>query len=490
MLDDTPHLILPCETRFREFDAKLLLACHAAERGWRAIVGSMKVIDQQAARWPRGVYISKSVTKRKLVMFGLLPKLGHILTAWDEEGLVYASPEVYRATKVDPRSLNAAVRLFAWGEANASAWRGHPDFAGRPISATGNPRADLLRPELRGYFAEEAQRLTERHGDFILINTNFSRMNHFMPGQSWHRQLVEDGGGRIVSDDDPRLGLAAHKQVLFEHFLAMAPAVARRFPERKLILRPHPSESPDIWRQVLAECPNAEVIYEGNATAWLMAAAGLVHNGCTTAVESFLLGRPAIAYQPAVSEAYDHALPNGLSVASFSLEELLERLSEMLAGDTQARHEVLAARRDLARQHVASYDGPSACERILEVLDEVLADYRGDTPSTLDQITGRIGVGVRRVVTRTINSLPGHRNSPAYLSHMFPLVSHSEVLDSVQRYGRLLGRFEGLRVETLDRNVFAISRDRPQRSASVAATGSSSKGKTAKEKAAADSIHA
>lgn len=454
-----PHLILPCETRYREFEAKLLLACHAAERGWRVVVGSMKTIDRHAARLPRGIYISKSMTKKKRRMFELLPRLGHVVTAWDEEGLVYASPEVYRMTKVGAEVLNMPVRRFAWGEANSQAWREHPDYAGGPIGITGNPRADLLRPELRGYFAQEAARLSERFGDFILVNTNFSRVNHFTPGQSWQRRLAEDGGERIVSEDDPRLGLAAHKTELFRHFVEMVPAVARRFPDRTLVVRPHPSESPDIWRQVLADCPNAHVIYEGNVGAWLMAASALVHNGCTTAVESFLLGRPAIAYQPVVSEVYDHPLPNALSVQCFGLQQLYDRLADTLDGCVDAREEFIAARRDLAHHHIVSYDGPMACERVLEELDDVLATHGGRRPGPLTRVAGWAGAEARRVVTGTKSSLPNHRNSPAYLRHMFPPVDKAEVVASIHRFGQLLGRFRDLRVEALRDNVFALSRD-------------------------------
>ncbi len=32
-------LVIPCETQAREFDAKLLLACFAAERGHAVVVG-------------------------------------------------------------------------------------------------------------------------------------------------------------------------------------------------------------------------------------------------------------------------------------------------------------------------------------------------------------------------------------------------------------------------------------------------------------------
>lgn len=454
---DRPHLILPCETRVREFEAKLLLACFAAERGWRVTVGSMRTIDGRAPRLAPGVYIGKGVTRRKVFLKRQLRRLGHTVTAWDEEGLVWASPELYRRTKVDARALNAAEHLFAWGEENAAAWRGHADFAGTPISVTGNPRTDLLRPELRGYFAGEAARLSKRHGDFILVNTNFSRLNHFIPGESLQRRLIEDGGGRLT-DDDPRLGLARHKQALFGHFLEMVPALARRFPDRTLIVRPHPSESAEVWRQALADAPNAEVVYEGNVAAWLMAAAALVHNGCTTAVESFLLDRPAVAYRPVVAEAFDHPLPNGLSVEARDLDALMAGVAEALERDEAGREAVLAPLRPLARRHIASCEGAPACERILDALDPLVAEPRR-APGLLDRAGARAALARREIVKRARRTVRRSSMSGAYRRHMFPPASEAEVARTIGHFGALLGRFGDLRIASEGGDVFTLWRD-------------------------------
>ena len=70
-------LIIPCETQARELDAKLLLACFAAERGFTVIVGSKKEINKRIARLPRSIFVSKSLTRRNLLMYELLPRLGH-----------------------------------------------------------------------------------------------------------------------------------------------------------------------------------------------------------------------------------------------------------------------------------------------------------------------------------------------------------------------------------------------------------------------------
>ena len=50
-----------------------------------------------------------------------------------------------------------------------------------PIHITGNPRGDMLRSEIRPYFAAEVERLRNLYGEFILVNTNFSDVNPYIP---------------------------------------------------------------------------------------------------------------------------------------------------------------------------------------------------------------------------------------------------------------------------------------------------------------------
>ena len=104
-------------------------------------------------------------------MFRILRQLGHEIVAWDEEGLVRFAGDEYYQRRLSPETVGAASHLMVWGEDNAEAPRRYPAYHGAPIHITGNPRIDLLRPELRDFYHRDVQRLRNRYGDFILINT-------------------------------------------------------------------------------------------------------------------------------------------------------------------------------------------------------------------------------------------------------------------------------------------------------------------------------
>ena len=64
-----------------------------------------------------------------------------------------------------------------------------------------------------------------------------------------------------------------------------------------------------------------------------MAARVLIHNGCTTGVEAFVMRVPAVSYRETVNDFYDdgfYRLPNRLSHQCFDFEELRATLSRIL----------------------------------------------------------------------------------------------------------------------------------------------------------------
>lgn len=461
-----PSLIVPCESQNREFDGKLLLACFAAEQGFSVIVGSKKEIHLRLSSLPRSVFLSKSLTNRNVRLYDLLGKLGHSLICGDEEALIYFSREGYLNSKVGSEAFGKAQALLAWGEENREVWESYSGYHGSPIHVTGNPRVDLLRPELRSYFDAEADELRRRYGRFLLINTNFSRMNHYYPHLSHQRRILEElstnrdakSNTKSGPSSEYAAGFAAHKKVLFESFLEMVGFLTHNHPDLTIVVRPHPSENHQPWREAAGPSKNVHVLHEGNAIPWLQAAEVMVHNGCTTAVESFLLDKQAIAYQPIASEEYDLALANELSHTTRTLQELDGKIREVLSGDRSVLPEQNARQQKLVHRYIESLEGPFACERIVGVLEGFAAKHppgRPPGPAT-ELLRARGRLAVRTVRKRFEAYLPGNRNSREYLRHMFPGVSIDEARERIARIRGILGRFERVEAQQLFPDIFRV----------------------------------
>ena len=447
-------LIVPCETQVREFDAKLLLACFAAERGFSVLVGSKKEINKRIGSLPRSIFVSKSLTKRNLLNYELLHRLGHGVICGDEEALVYASPDSYLHHKVAPATLRKARALLAWGPQNEQVWKDYASYEGCPIHVTGNARMDLLRPELRSLFDSDVDRIRQRYGPFLLVNTNFSRLNHYFPGQSRQRHALESGPP--VRGVDLGRGLAEHKARLYESFLEMVPAVAAACPNHAVIVRPHPSERQETWREITRECPNVEVVNDGNVVPWLLASEVLIHNGCQTAVEAYLLGTPAIAYQPVTSKDFDLQLPNLLSHRAFDQPSLLEMLGARLRGDLERSPAEAAKQEELIDEYVAARSGAFACERIVSRVEAFAMDPGVAVPSLRSRLLAKAVAHGQGLLQRIEAYWPGHHNNRVFLRHMFPGADVAFVEGRIGSYAKLLGRFDAVRARERYPNVFEI----------------------------------
>ena len=272
-------LLMPVENQVRELDSKLLLACIAARREFASLIGFRREIHFHISSFPPGIYLSKSMTAASDLMFKIMRKLGHEIVAWDEEALVHLPPETYFSRRLSPVAMGFVSHMFAWGQDNAELWQQFPPLPdGTEIHVTGNPRNDLLRPEIRLYYQKTVEELVERYGSFILINTNFNHVNAFYPGLNLFVPNDKPGGdsrpGRAAKGMTREYaeGLRDHKQAIFKKFQQLIPAVEKAFPEYNVVVRPHPTENQEIYRQLAAGSERVEITNEGNVVPWLMAA--------------------------------------------------------------------------------------------------------------------------------------------------------------------------------------------------------------------------
>jgi hypothetical protein len=200
------------------------------------------------------------------------------------------------------------------------------------------------------------------------------------------------------------------------------------------------------------------VVQEGNVVPWLLASRVLVHNGCTTSVEAWILGRAAVAFLPLSSASYDVPLPNELGFRAKSEEELVECVGEILREGRGAPLDD-PAQRALVAQNVVALDGPLACDRIVAALEAELARRgRPPLPGLGRRLRARALAGARALVKRTRARLPSQARSRAYERHRYPEVGLAALEARIELLAGALGRFRGLRVRPFAPDIFEIQR--------------------------------
>ena len=205
-------LFLPVEIKHRELLGKALLACVAAEAGHTSYIGEQNELFDLLDHLPPGIYLEKVLTRAQARRLRRFRALGLYLAGWDEEGLVYRNAALYLNDRIAPPSFALLDQFFAWGEVQrGDVEAGFPDAATR-LTATGNPRFDLLRPEFRALFTEQAEAFQAEHGRYVLVNTTFGRITHV----EGHDYVAKLRLGELCDAEPPRTVVAgAHPLVRF-----------------------------------------------------------------------------------------------------------------------------------------------------------------------------------------------------------------------------------------------------------------------------------
>jgi surface carbohydrate biosynthesis protein len=459
-------LLLPIENQVRELDPRLLLAAIAASRGLTAVVGPIREIDRHISAYPGSLYLAKSMLPGRLELFQIMRQLGIVIFALDEEALVHLPPEIYYSRRLCPEAMACVAHLFAWGPDNADLWRRYPDFPSQTtIHLTGNPRNDMLRAEIRGFYEEAVARLRKDFGDFILVNTNFNHVNAFYPRMNLF--LPNAGPGETFQFGKAAKGMTfhyakglwEHKQAVFRDFQKLIPDLDRAFPNHTIVVRPHPIEDQSVYRSLAAQCKRVRVTNDGNVVPWLMASKLLIHNGCTTGVEAYVIGVPAISYRATVNDAYDedfYRLPNRLSHQCFNFEELYEKMREILAGPPQQPE--TDPQKDFIAHHLTALDGPLASQRMVDVFKEISLSHNfQDQPTVMEWLRGTCQTfRLNRKKLHKTGQQESHLKQD-FQRHRYPSVSLEEVQRRVGRFQKILGRQKELNVTSIYNQSFRIS---------------------------------
>ena len=430
-------IILPSENQTREFDAKLLLACALAERGHEVIVGARHDIHNRIADFPPGVYVAKDFRKPSERILPLIAGLGHRIVAWDEEGLVQPIPRLYYERRYSLEALASVEACFAWGPANRLLMERAPNWPKLPIHDTGNPRLDLLRPELRGFHHANIMRLKSQHGRFILFDSNFASFNPALPHAA---PVLFEKGGTLSPFLQGRLRLFARWQKLI-------PQLAKAIAPIKIIVRPHPAESHEIWREIAKPASNIVVAHEGSALAWILASEVMLHSGCTTGLEAAFMGHPVLAFWPEDLTELAADLPDSLSVVLKSEEALVAKVQAVVAG--RVVFCATPAQQAVAENAAFALKGPLASDRIAAILTE-MQPHGGRT---------RIAVAKARLrqVEKWLTGLNSRHKTSAKANAMrYPGISHSEVEEKIAAFRHSLRRFDNVKSQPVGRQIYRV----------------------------------
>jgi len=367
-------IYLPVETIVREFDARMLLAHKAVNRGYSVIIGEKSSVLKAAEILKNGIYFHKSHGSQ---YFPCKEKIGNVnlkFVSLDEEGLVFINDENYiRDSK--PFNLEHLDLVFTWGSYQRNLLiKANPELESR-TQAIGNPRFDLLREEFCSLYKPESERLRRFWRRYILINTRFVAGN-FSPLYGcdyldYRSHQFETVIGRKIKEDEKDFFIRERRyyKKLFKQYVEMLESASLKFPDINFILRPHPSEDILRWKEALKNHSNVFVVFEGSVLNWISGSIAVIHSGCTTGIEAWALKKPVIAYNPNSEQGIEPPLPNKFGLRIENIEDLYVALERIIS-----RKFIIEGNKEqlkIASQFIESINGDYSVTRLLDAIDNI-----------------------------------------------------------------------------------------------------------------------
>lgn len=365
----TGILYLPIEEASRELTSKLLLAGRAALRGFQVVLGQVWLMTANFDRMPRGTVLFKGNNLVQRRNMRQARRSGHFIVSMEEEALGVARADQILRLYDDKVDKTCGVFLVQGPFHRDVLLQRFPHIADR-IDVVGNPRIDLLRPAFLKQFEADLVALRHEHGSFILINTNYSAGNSTL-GDAL--VAYESSINTIVFRPDDPIDDQAFRDLLawergnIREIVRLTRWLENNGTETTVIIRPHPSERLDIWARAFQRCSHVRVIREGGHMPWILASAVLVHGGCTTGMEAFVAGHPAIALRPNDNPWHSCFLSNLVNPNAADAAQA-GRMALDLASNSQAVQHARPAYLQTLANHITAINGDLSADLIVDAI--------------------------------------------------------------------------------------------------------------------------
>ncbi len=333
MIKKKPTVLIPIETKVREFDGKLLLISYLLSKGYEVIFGNRKGVLKQLNYHRHSIYLAKGIYKQHSSFYEKMQKNNNKLCVLNVEGGVLAKEERSHFLSSYPDILMPYVtRIFLFGDKIKESFKKYvKNYSDNDLIVSGDPRFQLLKPEFREFYEQDINQIRKRYNNFILINTSFSIANPYVGEEKLFEFLNSNNDYDDKTVEGFKIKNSFYKFII-KYYIDAIKHLAKKYPETNFVIRPHPSESPDIYQESFNKYRNVYTTNEGNVHTWILAALGVIHYDCTTGIEALLAKKPTIAYVPEKDERVFAWLPAYLSRETDSLTFLDEYISNIIKG--------------------------------------------------------------------------------------------------------------------------------------------------------------
>ncbi len=275
-------VLISIENFNREFAGKEILSKYLAEAGYLVLLAHKSVIRVLVSHLPlkNQIYIEKGNRYGSFKYLSKAKRNKLFIYSFDEEGLMQTDFDTFLKRNHEKKTLGIIDGIFSWGPNHSNLLR-KSGYKENQILKTGNTRFDHYVNLI-----EKNKKKDCSKNETILICSRFASANPNKEIKS--NQDKRDGSQQYIEDSKKILNL----------MILLPRAIREAKIKNKIIVRPHPSESKNLWINACKGLDDVSVKCDEPINDVLLRTKFLVHNRCTTAIEASLMNVKVISYEP------------------------------------------------------------------------------------------------------------------------------------------------------------------------------------------------
>lgn len=291
-----PVVLMPTDSPKRDLEWKIALAARLATHGFRTVIGTKGYINKvhkgsKNCIWLGRFFSNDSRMPSDLSLMDNFEKNNTHVFFLHDEGALYIKRfyenTVLRIYPVEHFSKAFFKKIFFWGERQKDVvLKVEPNLRSKSI-VTGFPRFEYIK-----------SMPTIDNKDTVLFCTRFAGFNIGLTDPNPLGKRLRE----ILKRDCP-VDTTAYQFELwgkvgedFIQFIKMIQSVCHAYPDKKIIIRPHPGENFKFYLDVFSDYPNVSVEFLGDVRSLIAKSAIVIASECTTGFEALLMKKPLINF--------------------------------------------------------------------------------------------------------------------------------------------------------------------------------------------------
>ena len=237
------------------------------------------------------IYFDKSLSNSKIKFHKKIINDKNILLSLDEEGPIYNWDSFTRKGRLPKKIISNSNKIFLYGNYEKNFVEQKSKFY-----VTGHPKYDLLKREiLNKVFNKEIKYIKKKYNNFILISSSFTQ--DVKGGYENYLRYLK----KIYDSENKKkhfntfLNYQKNDNENYQELINFTIKLAQRFPKKKIIFRPHPSQDVNkVKSRFPDDLKNINIIKKFQITPWIDLCNTYVHSHCTTSYEAAILKKNII----------------------------------------------------------------------------------------------------------------------------------------------------------------------------------------------------